>query len=329
MKKTMTMLLIAALAPVLGIAQEKPAVPTPAPSPTPTAAQELASKIAASQSLAEVASLEKELAANLATFTPAEITSIAVPLWVAYARCVQRKEAAPGNWTRDVLPRYVPDWNTSTDRVVALYYGAWISQPAAVAFSEALKTANTPAEFDSLVAGYLSKNLLPERLQAKYDSRADCVGIALASMSTAATRIGHPEAINYALAKYRLAPMNNEASLNAAVRDVATAIKAKDSGLARANVWIEGQNTGVPAVSLTEQEKALPAALQAVAATLPAYLPVALEAAKQNYRTASAPAQIDAAIYMVAAALKAQDVNLARANAWIKSQKDGTPFDLP
>jgi len=323
MNKTMTTLLIAALAPVLGLfAQEQPAAPTP------TKAQDLVSRIVASKSLADVASLEKELAANLSTFAPAEIPSIATQLWLAYSRCVQRKEVAPGNWTRDVFPRYVPDWDTSTEWTVATYYGAWISQPAVLALSDALKKVKALAEFDALVAGYLSKNLLPERLQAKWDSRSDNVGVVVTSMSTAATRLGHPEAINYALAKYRLVPMNNEAALNTAVRDVATAIKANDSGLARANAWIEGQNSGVPSVPITEQEKALPAALQAVAATLPAYLPVSLEAAKQAYRSAATPAQIDVSIYMVAAALKSQDLNLARANAWIKSQKDGTPFDL-
>jgi hypothetical protein len=322
MKKYMTTLLIAALAPVLGLAQEKPTTPEP------TKAQALAIRITASQSLADVVSLEKEFAANLSVFTPADISFIAVPLWQAYVRCAQRKEVAWGNWPLDVLPRYVPDWNTSTDGAVAIYCNVWVSQSALLAFSDALKTVKTPAELDALVAGYLSKNLLPERLQEKWDSRLVNVGIVMASVSTAATRLGHSEAINYALAKYRLAPMNGEVAVNAAVRDVATAIKAKDSGLSRANVWIEGQNTGVPAVPLTEQEKTLPAALQAVAETLPAYLPVSLEAAKQVYRSAATPAQIDASIYMVAAALKAQDLNLARANAWIKSQKDGTPFDL-
>ena len=106
---------------------------------------------------------------------------------------------------------------------------------------------------------------------------------------------------------------------------VATALKGKDFNLARANAWIEGQNTSTPACPLTDAEKALPTPL--VGAT---YLPdVSIAKAKEAYRAATTAPEVDTSIYAIATALKAIDLNLARANAWIESQKDGTAFELP
>lgn len=313
MKNITKWLLITALAPVLGFAQE-----------TPTKSQDLNARIAAAQSLDAAVALETEFAANLADFKPKDRATLAYQLMCAYQRAANRGEVPRGAWISNVLPKYISDWNQSTGPEVIAYYNTWITTPAI----EDLKKAQTPAEFDSLVAAFFSKNQLPEWLHGVADSRTGLVKSTLDALSDTATRVGHSEAINYALAQYRVTGMQYAPMLNSAVNRVAVALKATDLNLTRANVWIEGQNTGTPAVVLTERETALPGAIQTISPSLPGILPVSLDAALQKYRAATTPATLDGAIYQVATALKARDLNLARANAWIKSQKDGTPFDM-
>ena len=313
MKNTMKWLLIAALAPVLCLAQEKPT--------QPTKAQEMSQRLFDSKTLDDVAGLEKELAANLADFSTAELDTIPYSLARAYLRCIRSGQVPSGNWIYDVIPKYTPNWNESESTSLHCYYNRWISVPAYQKLIAEMAKVQTPAELDAVLAGYFSKNLLPERLQA--DSR-DYGSNNVHSIASAATRVGHPEATNWALLNYKLTSMSTE-KLDPAVGTVAAALKAKDFNLTRANAWIEGQNTGSPAVSFTDAEKAAPSVIPA---ELSGYFPVTMQAAKEKYRAASAQAQIDDGIYAVAMALKAQDLNLARANAWIKSQKDGTPFDL-
>jgi len=315
MKKTMTTLLIAALAPVLCLAQEKPT--------QPTKAQEMSQRLLDSKTLDDVVALEKELAANLADFSTAELDPILYRLVLAYSRCAQRGQVVSGNWVYDVIPKYIPNWNESKSLSLSWYYNRWISVPSYQEMLVNMEKSKTPAELDAVLAGYFSKNLLPERIQA--DSR-NYGSNNVHGIASAAVRVGHPEAINWALLNYKLTSMCTEKKLDPAVGTVAAALKAKDFNLTRANAWIEGQNTGSPAVSFTDAEKATP---PVIPAELSGYFPLTMQAAKEKYRTASAQTQIDAAIYAVATALKAQDLNLARANAWIKSQKDGTPFELP
>ena len=313
----MKWLLIAALAPVLGFAQENPA-------PQPSVTQRLTTQLNASKTLDEVVALEKEMAANLAVLSPTEKDVLSRLLYQAYRNCIARKQVVSGRWICDVFPKYIPGWETATGNGVHAFYNEWVAKPALTQLWASLDKVKNPAEFDAAVAGFFSTNLLPARLQEKWDSRAARPFVCLPKISEAASRIGHPEALNYALLAYRLIGMDSEEGINIATAAVASALKSKDSNLARANAWIEGQNTGSPTVTFTEQEMARPSA------AIPASLQVGtLQDAKEKYRSAKTQAALDLGIYAVANALKAQDLNLARANAWIKAQKDGTPFELP
>lgn len=321
MKTTIKTLLIAALTSVLCYAQEA------TPTPTPTPAQALVAQLVNSKTVAEVAALEIAFAQNLSSFSKSEISGIAERLYQAYARCAVRKEVVGGYWTIAVIPRYTPDWDNGLSYASATYYAAVQVSPALNAALRGLSAAKTPAQFDAVVNAYFAANVYPERFQARCDSRkCDLVGLAIPGIALASARVGHPQAINWSLLNYRLTSIGvSETASSNSIAAVGGALKAKDFNLTRANVWIEGQNTGTPACVFTDAEKALPTPL--VGAT---FLPdVTVATAKETYRAALTAKSIDKGIYAIATALKAIDLNLSRANAWIAAQKDGTPFELP
>ena len=323
MKKTTIALLIAALAPALGFAQGSPATPTP------SLFGSLASRLRAATTLDEVANLEKEIAADLPNLIPTDAATLALSLSSAYQGCASRHLTVGGYWTLGVIPKYAPDWDNSTALAVRNYYMDAVVGPVfAKVCSSDIPHAKTPAELDSLISAYFAKNIMPDRFQALADSRLFARGGIVTEIAKAALRVGHPEALPFAIFAYRTTSMASPKAVDDSVARVAAALKAKDMNLTRANTWIGGQNTGTPAVAITDTEKAIPTVFQPMTG-VPAFMPITMDAAKAQYRVAGTSGEIDAAIYAIATALKAQDMNLARANAWIKSQKDGTAFDLP
>lgn len=319
MKKTTQMLLIAALAPVLCFAQEKPATKTPSASETLVAAAQDAT------TLDQVAALETQFAAAYKDWTANERISAMGALVNAAMKAKDQEYAL------EILTKYTPDFETSTNWGVWRYYSIvkvapWYAQRAA------LQVVKTPAALDALLAGYFGTSLYPARLLADgQDNRTYSLAYMTWYIATAAARVNHPQAVNFALAAYRTASMADAKALDRAVSSVAAALKAADMNLARANAWIDSQNTGQPGVTFTSAELATPAVLAsvpAVAAIVMADPAKALAAAKAQYRVAATSKAIDAAIYGIADVLKAHDLNLARANAWIAAQKGGESFDL-
>ena len=314
MKTPATLLLIAALSSVLCFAQEVPTSTT------------LITQLNTAPNVAAVAALEATFASNLSSYSDSARSDVANALWRAYTKCVARKEVVDGYWTIAVLPRYVANWDASTVSACAAFYSSVVGIPATNAFMTRLKGVQTPNQFDAQVSAYFATNPLPERLQADFDSRKWSTSAVLAAMGRAATRVGHPEALNYTLLAYKQQSIRTDnETINGSISSVAAALKAKDFNLTRANTWIEGQNTGTPSVTFSTAELAKPTLL--VSATW--FPDISIEAAKAAYRAATTPFQIDGAVYQVATALKAIDLNFARANAWITAQKNGTAYDLP
>ena len=229
-----------------------------------------------------------------------------------------------GDWVWGVLPKYIPEWATSTAGPVVSYYQHYLSAPVNAKFVKDMNSVKTVDSFNATMSTYLAANVMPERLQALSDNRERTTTLSLAT--TAAIRVGHSEAVNYALALYCSKPFN-KLQINSTVSTVAKALKAKDMNLMRANAFIACQNTGVGAPTITSGERALPTVL-AASPVAHLFQPASLETAKAKYRSAATSGAVDAGVYEIAEVLKGMDLNLVRANAWIKSQKDGTPFDL-
>jgi len=191
-----------------------------------------------------------------------------------------------------------------------------------------MNATSNQEEFAEVVSAFYKTDLIPEELTGE-DSRLNRLYASLYFAAQTAARVGDPEAINWALAAYRAAPMNNQKYMDYSIATVASALKAKDFSLVRANAWIEGQNTGEPSVTFTPEESALPKVLEEVPAIVAHFdWPASLAAGKESYRMADSNKVLDGAIYQIATVLKGHDLNLARANAWIASQKSGTEFDL-
>ena len=200
--------------------------------------------------------------------------------------------------------------------------------PALHAFFRSIGASKTKEELATLVEGYFSKNWYPETLEG-FDSRVEYPSAGVRLLATASIRLGAPDALNWALVYYRIADLRSPRAVEESINIVATALKATDFNITRANAWVEGQNTGVPAVEFTNGEQVLPKALSGISAFSPILdTPLRFVAAKEQYRTAKTSAQVDMAIYRIANVLKAHDLNLVRANAWIEAQKSGTTFDL-
>jgi hypothetical protein len=389
--KYMKLLLIAALAPVLGFAQE--ATPTPSPSTSPIfaelaavktvaaaqaaeahlvaliAASELTAadqaraairlsetykrlvatkalaggpwvneiltkyrpvdglpldlELASAATLAEVAAVEVKYAASLPSLTATEKMAALSKLFQAYTRVAG--SASGMDWIYGVFPKYVPNWETSTAPQAVQYYHYYNTVPATAKLQKDMAAAATVADFDAVMNAFLSKNVMPERLQELEDNRT--WGAIFPNAVVQAVRLGHPEALNYALTFYRATGFQ-ATQINPSVALVARAMKAKDMSLARANAFIACQNTGEAMPVITPEERATPAAI-AASSVASAFVAPSLDKAKAKYRLASTSADVDGGVYEIAKALKGMDLNLVRANAWIKSQKDGTAFELP
>lgn len=319
MKTTIT-LLIAALTSALCYAQG--ITPTPL-----TPIQSLVQRITDSSTPDAVKALEVEAAGILATASATDSGAIVNALYKAYSRAYPVAALSP--WQANVFAIYTPNFATSTSGAVVSYYARWIAFPALFNCQQALKGAKNAEEFDGILRAFFSTNLYPERLRAQADSRADAFMPVVTEAASRAAQIAHPEAVNYALLNYKNVNMQNSKGLDYAIGLTARAIKNKDISLTRANAWIASQNTGLPKVEFSEQEKQMPSALQPLATAPLVKTSPSMADAKAAFRAATATAAIDTAIYKVATALKAIDLNLSRANAWIAAQKDGTAFELP
>ncbi len=147
-----------------------------------------------------------------------------------------------------------------------------------------------------------------------------------------------PDALQWAYANYAICDL---ARINHAIDIVTQAFRAQDENVIRANAYIEYQKTGagenplanqgipqslaerLAAVNLTETHTASRVAILIAQGDFEA----ALDVAKTDYATAPR-ATLSRAVDRIAAVLKAHDGNVIRANAYIQSQKDQTPFDL-
>lgn len=310
-----TTLLIAILTAAMCCAQ----TPTPPATTITPSGQSLIDQLRSATTVAQVAALETAFAGELSELTEADIAHASVALWDAYKGCVARGEVADGYWAISVLPRYLSDWGANTSAIHGLFYWEIAGGQARQDFIDALVQARTPAEFDALVAAYVAS------ITPAYNARFPGEGALAWSvdyMANEAVRVGHPQALNYALLSYKCAPISKP--VDKAITLVALALKTKDMNPARARAWVAGQNTGSPAVALTDAEKATPALL--VSATLPNF---SLADAKAAYLAAETSPALNSAITRVAMALKARFLNLAQPNAWITAQKNGTAFVLP
>ena len=200
--------------------------------------------------------------------------------------------------------------------------------PANTKFPVDMNATSNQEEFAEVVSSFYKTDLIPEELTGP-DSRLKRLYASLHFAARTAARVGDPEALNWALAAYRAAPMNHQRYMDYSIATVASALKAQDFNLVRANAWIEGQNTGEPSVTFTPEELAIPAVLEGVPSIVAHFdWPTQLAERKEGYRVANSSKTLDIQIYAIATVLKGHDLNLARANAWIESQKSGTEFDL-
>jgi len=316
--------LIAILAPVLAFAQE------PTPSPTPSEAHLFAQRLTNATTLAQVADLETEFASKLDQWSRPERDGLLRGLIAAYSRVFPG-----GKWQFNVIPKYVSwggTWEATGD-LPATYYVNILGPVVFRKMYDDTSAVTTVQQLDSLAEQYFSTNAYPEFIAAQNkDSRSYNAGAVLQELAGLAAALGHPQAVNWALQNYRNTSLRagSRTNIDLAVQVVAQALKAKDLNIARANAWIESQNTGQPGVVFTEDELALPTALAPVADKpwLATGTQAQLDAAKRLYVSSKSSAGIDAAIIDIANVLKAKDLNLARANAWIEAQKTGQAFDL-
>jgi len=315
MKKT-TWLIATLIMPVLCFAQE------PTPSPTPSEAHLFLQRLTNATTLAQVADLETEFASKLDQWTPISRSSLITWLRNAYVR------VSPGGfWQFDVIPKYDANW-TAGGSLALYYHNRVIASIPYTLLRSGVRNAATIQQLDSLVEAYFATNVFPENIDG--DNRSYSVTALLLAVAEKAVALGHPQAVNWALQSYRNTSIRASRHVDNTVQAVAKALKAKDFNLIRANAWIESQNTGEPGVVFTPEELALPTALAPVADKpwIIAGTQAQLDIAKQDYRDSSTSVRIDVAIIDIANVLKAKDLNLARANAWIEAQKTGQAFDL-
>ena len=169
-------------------------------------------------------------------------------------------------------------------------------------FLDRLKAANTPAEFDNALSMFPHSRdrLLPY----------------LFDMATAANKVWHPCAINYALMSFIHGPTS---AYDSNVGAVAAALKNTDGNINRANQWIEQQGTGKNKVTFTEKELRTPALFEK-------HLPTRqkkLEEAIARYGAASDSFSLNNAIEFMVRALTAYDFDIVRARAFEEDSRAG------
>lgn len=321
--KTRTLLLIAALVSGLSFAQAEPATETQ----PKTEFQQLAESLKAAETPEALYAWERDaFAPKLGELKEKEL-QLLVPDMANKYHSVGKVAGGYNAALLALVPKYVPNWETSDSVLSEAFYRLRYVVPAFLALRASAQAATTKDELASVVAEYFAKNLYPERFVGK-DSR-DFTFLNIANhIATSAIRLGAPDAVNWTMVLYRLTDIKTQYRVDAAIGLVASALKAKDFNLTRANAFVEGQNTGQPAVEFTAGELALPPVIANLSVFANLDTTAALAAAKESYRQAKTSAQVDAAIYRIADVLKAHDLNLARANAWIEAQKNGETFDL-
>jgi len=295
-----------------------------APTESKDVALTLLDNLKLASTLPEVASLEVQYSDTYEGMTQEDASKSLKGLVEAYRRALPGDPASAA----EVLLRYTPDWETSISLAVKDYYRIAGGIPAQHQLRASLAAAATPEAVDLSLANFFSKNLYPERLsETGLDSRDDDLLFVLRYITEAAVRVRHPMAVNFAITYYREIPINFPEGVELSIELMASALKSMDLSLFRANLWIESQNTGSPVVDFTPEELELPEVLSVVEGQLidPAD---ALVSGTEAFIIATTSENLDVAIYEIANALKAHDLNLARANAWIESQKNGTEFDL-
>jgi len=180
-------------------------------------------------------------------------------------------------------------------------------QEAWVAANEKFTAAQTPADIDAALDAF------PYSLERAFPQ--------MSLLVRAAIRVGHPEALNFALVAYRYTPLINVTS---AVTNVASALKNKDGTLTRANAWTAQQNTGTDKAAFTAAELKPPAALATVVPSPQAQL----DAAMAEWRQADREVMLNIAVEKIASALRAIDHDTLRQNAFVEAQRDGRKFEI-
>jgi len=208
--------------------------------------------------------------------------------------------SATCRWTRRRAWTWISIWISSRSTTAKQWQEAWNVA------NEKFTAAQTPADIDAALAAfpYSLERALPQ----------------MSLLVRSAIRVGHPEALQFALTAYRYVPLINVTS---AVQSVATALKNKD-GIARANAWTAQQNTGESKVAFTAAELKPPAALASVVPTPQEQL----ERAIGEWRQADREIMLTIAVEKIANALRARSHTTLEQNAFIEAQREGKPFDI-
>lgn len=257
---------------------------------------------------------------------------LAYQIWLAYRQANINSKIRVG-WEHEKLPEYIKNFSSSSSMVTTSYYNSATLYQASLFFAPAIRAAKNEQEFNDVLEMWFAENKLPERVADIRDHREAMIRNYIRQIVRDAIKLNVSESINWALIYYRLA--DNEDNINEAIDYVAQAIKAKDFNLTRANAFIESQNAGGENI-LSKGEMAAPAVLNDFSNQATSFseflivgnLEQALSSALKSYRSAGTSSAIDLAILNIAKVLRAHDLNLVRANAFIEAQKNGTPFDL-
>jgi hypothetical protein len=207
-----------------------------------------------------------------------------------------------GEWT--VRPFYKYVWNNTTQGL----YGRFVESREREEFLKEVKGIKDKVEFQKVISSVSYDRVVRSLLQ----------------VSRAALQVGE-EPLKWAVAFYRFTRFNDR-DIKLASEYIASALKAEDMNIVRANQWLEGNYKLEGDFSLA----ALPANAQnqSFEYMLAANPSAALQSAISSYRAAITSTSLNAAVENVARALKAVDLNLVRANQWVAFQKGEGEFDI-
>lgn len=258
--------------------------------------------------------------------------AIAREIWTWY-RMANLNVGVRLGWEHEKLPLYIPNFSTNTSRVTRDYYVYSVLYQASLHFAPAIRAVKTREEFNSVITEWLGSNLLPPRVAEQNDSRFYVLKNFGYVAIEKAVSLNMPGAINWAVLGYRMA--ENDRQIDRSVAQIARALKAKDLTLTRANAFIDAQNSGGD-IPLDVDEVAPPAAIvplvphsNSIAHLVTvAEFDAALDIAIREYRSAKSAKSVELAVNKIAHVLRAYDLHLGRANAFIDAQQSGAAFDL-